>query len=219
MTVQYTKNEYGSSKGILIFPDHYVAMPIKHAKAASGSAGIATLVDGRYIVKAGTIYPANDSSAIGVVLSDVDCTDGDEMMAVIIHGFIAQAKMPVAPAAAAITALNEIKFLPIKPFYTVALTSTLVELATGLSQVDTVVIGIENGEFKAAAGLLTNWTITGESVNKAVWTAPVVSDDFKTVSFTVTTTVSEAGSNTIRPAAIAVSVNAQPAAFTALTVA
>ena len=91
--------EYGApAKQILAIPDHYVALGFKHAKAAPGSEGLATLVDGRYVVKAGTFYPANDATAIGVILNDYDVTDGDQMMAVVMHGFIKQEALPVAPA-------------------------------------------------------------------------------------------------------------------------
>ena len=84
---------------ILAIPDHYVALGQMHAKATSGSAGLATLVDGRYIVKAGTIWPANDNTAKGIVLNDYDVTDGDAHMAVVIHGFIKLSALPVAPSA------------------------------------------------------------------------------------------------------------------------
>lgn len=98
MSMKMKQIEYGApAKQILAIPDHYVALGFKHAKATSGTPGLATLVDGRYIVKAGTIYPKNDATAIGVVLNDYDVTDGDEMMAVVVHGFIKKAALPAAP--------------------------------------------------------------------------------------------------------------------------
>lgn len=98
MTMKMKLTEYGApAKQILAIPDHYVALGFKHAKAASGSEGLATLIDGRYVVKAGTIYPANDATAIGVILNDYDVTDGDQMMAVVMHGFIKKEALPVAP--------------------------------------------------------------------------------------------------------------------------
>lgn len=94
------QTEYnGPAKQILAIPDHYVALGFKHTKATSGAPGLAVLQEGRYIVKAGTIYPKNDATAIGVVLNDYDVTDGDAMMAVVVHGFIKKAALPVAPAA------------------------------------------------------------------------------------------------------------------------
>ncbi len=92
---------YGApTKQILAIPDHYVALGFKHPKADANTPGLATLVDGRYVVKAGTIYPANNETAIGVVLNDYDVTDGDAMMAVVIHGFIKKEALPAPPNAA-----------------------------------------------------------------------------------------------------------------------
>lgn len=92
--------EYGApTNQILAIPDHYVAFGQDHAKATSGTPGLAVLVDGRYIIKAGTIWPANDNTAKGIVLNDYDATDGDVHMAVVYHGFIKTAALPVAPSA------------------------------------------------------------------------------------------------------------------------
>jgi class 3 adenylate cyclase len=77
------------AKQILAIPDHYVALGYRHAKATALLPGNAVLEDGRYIVKAGTIYPANDATAIGVILNDYDVTDGDAMMAVFPRPFSA----------------------------------------------------------------------------------------------------------------------------------
>jgi hypothetical protein len=99
------------TKQILAIPDHYVALGFKHAKADANTPGLATLVDGRYVVKAGTIYPANDATAIGVVLNDYDVTDGDAMMAVVIHGFIKVAALPAVVSQEAKNAMKDIKFI------------------------------------------------------------------------------------------------------------
>lgn len=104
-------NYLAPSKQILAFPDHYVNVAKKHALANAGTPGLATLVGDRYIVKAGTVFPANDATAIGVVFTDYDVTDGDQMMAVVIHGFIKESALPAAPVAAAKTAMKQIAFL------------------------------------------------------------------------------------------------------------
>lgn len=111
MTMKMTKTEYASSKQILAIPDHYVALGFKHEKATAGDMGLAVLQDGRYVVKAGTIYPKNDATAIGVVLNDYDVTFGDQMMAVVIHGFVKTAALPAAPAQAALPVLKQITFV------------------------------------------------------------------------------------------------------------
>ncbi|MBO5704537.1 MAG: hypothetical protein J6R99_00795 [Alphaproteobacteria bacterium] len=102
------ETSYGApAKQILAIPDHYVAIARKCDKQSE----LATVEDGRYIVKAGTIYPSNDAKATGVVLNDYDVTDGEVAMAVVMHGFIQKSKLPVAPAEAAVTALKQITFL------------------------------------------------------------------------------------------------------------
>lgn len=97
--------DYASSKQILAMPDHYVAIARKLEKDSA----LAVTEEGRKIVKAGTLFPANDATAIGVILNDYDVTDGDQMAAVVIHGFVLQAKLPVAPAAT--VALPQITFI------------------------------------------------------------------------------------------------------------
>ncbi len=98
MAMKMKLTEYGApTKQILAIPDHYVALGFMHKRAVEGDTGLATLENGRYIVKAGTFYPANDATAIGVILNDYDVTDGDAAMAVVMHGFIKKEALPEAP--------------------------------------------------------------------------------------------------------------------------
>lgn len=66
--------------------------------------------DGKKIIPAGTIWPANDATAKGVILNDVDVTYGNENGALVTHGYINKNKLPAAPSAAAETALKLIAF-------------------------------------------------------------------------------------------------------------
>ena len=95
---------YSNTKEILKY-DHYVAEAVVLTQAN------VTTVDGKKIVKAGTILPANDATAKGIVLYDVDVTNGDEVGSLVIHGFIDKSKLPTEPNSAAITALPMIKFI------------------------------------------------------------------------------------------------------------
>lgn len=72
--------------------------------------GVAANAEGRKIVPAGTVYPANDATAKGIVFHDVDVTEGPQPGALMVEGYVLEARLPVAPAAEAKTALNEIKF-------------------------------------------------------------------------------------------------------------
>lgn len=73
-------------------------------------AGVVANANGRKIVPAGTVYPLNDATAKGILLSDVDVTEGNQAGSLIVEGYILEARLPVAPVAAAKTALPEIKF-------------------------------------------------------------------------------------------------------------
>lgn len=66
--------------------------------------------NGRKLVKAGTVIPANDATAEGICHYDVDVTNGDASGAIVIHGFIKEASMPAQPTAAAKGALPMIFF-------------------------------------------------------------------------------------------------------------
>lgn len=67
-------------------------------------------IDGKKTVKAGTILPANDATAKGILLEDADVTDADAVGSLIESGIILKDRLPVAPAEAAQTALKLILF-------------------------------------------------------------------------------------------------------------
>ena len=86
---------------LILANDHYAAMPYDCSSISDNGTGI---------VPAGTIIPANDSTAIGVLLSDVKKTENPNGT-IVIHGFIEANKLPTAPEADAKTALSMIKFI------------------------------------------------------------------------------------------------------------
>ena len=86
--------KYTNSKEILKVADHHVA--IKKTFKMNDEA--ATTVNGRKIIKAGTVYPKNDATAVGMVLYDVDVTEGDADGALLVHGIVDKNKIP-APIA------------------------------------------------------------------------------------------------------------------------
>lgn len=107
------KNLIGvTSPQVLMFPDHYVAFTYKLSKQSSLAGDP---VDGKYIVKAGTIFPANDDTAVGVILNDYDVTNGDAHAAIVVHGFFSVHKLRNgAPTPEAEEALKQISFFPLK---------------------------------------------------------------------------------------------------------
>ncbi|MCI8777326.1 MAG: hypothetical protein HFK00_08080 [Oscillospiraceae bacterium] len=72
-----------NSKEIL-YNDHYVAIPYDCSALTADSSGI---------IKAGTVVPANDSTAIGILLYDVKKEDNPNGT-VVIHGFIKSGALP-----------------------------------------------------------------------------------------------------------------------------
>lgn len=68
-------------------------------------------INGRKIIKAGTIYPANDQTAKGIVLEDVDVTAGDTVGSLLVEGYVIESRLHTAPDPQAKTALKEIKFV------------------------------------------------------------------------------------------------------------
>ncbi|WP_312694110.1 hypothetical protein [Caproiciproducens sp.] len=62
------------------------------------------------IVPAGTVFPVNGSTAEGVLFEPVDVTHGDHEGAVIVAGYLYENRLPVAPVAAAKTAMKNLNF-------------------------------------------------------------------------------------------------------------
>ncbi|MCM3413531.1 hypothetical protein [Metabacillus litoralis] len=73
--------------------------------------GVTANAEGRKIVPAGTVWPANDATAQGILLNEVDVTNGPQPASLIVEGYIIESRLPVAPeATAAKPAMKEIKF-------------------------------------------------------------------------------------------------------------
>ena len=68
--------------------------------------GATTAANGGKYVKMGTIFPANDATAIGIVYEDVDVTSGDMPGSVVTAGVVYTGRLHTAPASAAKTALE-----------------------------------------------------------------------------------------------------------------
>jgi hypothetical protein len=193
MSMKMKQTVYGApALQILAIPDHYVAIGYKHEKATADVPGLAVLDTGRYIVKAGTIYPANDSTAIGIVLNDYDVTDGDAMLSVAIHGVIKTSALPAVPVANALAAMKQLSFLPIAGSYTIGfMTFTKEAYSAGATTAGSKTLAVtltDDMTFRDAATTKTNWTIAGESTSKVSVDSIALSADKKTVTFTLKTT-------------------------------
>jgi len=69
-------------------------------------AGASTAANGAKYVPMGTIYPANDATAEGIVYEDVDVTTGDMPGSVVLSGTVYEDRLPVTLTEAAKTALS-----------------------------------------------------------------------------------------------------------------
>ena len=93
----------------ILYNDHFVGIPYMVS-----STGVTANSDGKKVVKAGMILPQNDATAKGVLLTDVDVTNGDSSGTIIIHGFIDNAKLVkngITVSAEAVSALKMIDFI------------------------------------------------------------------------------------------------------------
>lgn len=99
--MKFTSKTVSQGKNILA-NDHYVAIPY------DCTALTALATDG--VIPEGTIIPANDATAKGVLLNPVVLAENPNGT-IVIHGFIAKGKLPVEPAAAAVEALKNVAFL------------------------------------------------------------------------------------------------------------
>lgn len=66
--------------------------------------------NGGSYVKAGTPYPSNNGSCIGLVYEDVDVTAGDMPGSVVLKGVVYEGRLPVTLASAAKSALTSAGF-------------------------------------------------------------------------------------------------------------
>lgn len=72
--------------------------------------GVVANGEGKKLVPAGTVWPLNDATAQGILLTEVDVTNGPQPGSLMVEGYVLEARLPSVPAAAAKTAMKEIKF-------------------------------------------------------------------------------------------------------------
>lgn len=87
--MKFTSKSIPQGKNILA-NDHYVAIPYD----CSALTSLAT----NGVIPEGTIVPANDATAKGVLLNPVVLAENPNGT-IVVHGFIAKSKLPKAPAA------------------------------------------------------------------------------------------------------------------------
>ena len=95
-------------KGKTIGAGYFLADPEnceRRTHQMSASKGIAG-VYGTKCIPMGTVYPANDNTAEGIVYEDVDVTTGDMPGSLVVSGTVYESRLPVTIATTAKTALT-----------------------------------------------------------------------------------------------------------------
>lgn len=94
-------------EGLVYAPGYFLAHEECERKTRQiAQAGATTAANGAKYVKMGTVYPANDATAEGIVYEDVDVTTGNMPGSVVLKGTVYEDRLPVALADAAKTALK-----------------------------------------------------------------------------------------------------------------
>jgi len=184
MAITPTEQSFGAQTEIMAIADHYVGLPYKLSKNSS----LAKTVNGRQIVKAGTIFPANDATALGVVLHDYDVTDRDQNATIILHGFVKIAALPEAPTEAAEEVLPGVYFMPFR--------RTVLDIKANFKNVidsdSRIFVRVAGTRFKG-----TNPVVTfAPNTSGLTLTFEEVSADAKVITYTVAGTPVAGGSIT-----------------------
>lgn len=103
---------YGQDCAILQFPDGARAYAHTFSRTEDSALVVTDAVTGASIIPAGTIYPANDATAKGVVLKTVDVTSGSESGALLFAGEVRLNRLPEDPTDDAKRALPRITWFP-----------------------------------------------------------------------------------------------------------
>lgn len=85
---------------------------------AADHAQAVTRTDGRKVVPAGAVIPANGATAKGILYEDIDVTNGAMPGSVVIEGTVYGDRLPAALASAAATALTKITVIAASPTVT-----------------------------------------------------------------------------------------------------
>lgn len=101
----YVKN-YGKAEDINFLASAHVTSFTEQIS----NVGVDADANGRKIVKAGTVWPANDATAVGLVYTDVDVTEGPQPGAILREAYVIAERLPVAIDELAKPVLTGIKF-------------------------------------------------------------------------------------------------------------
>lgn len=99
------RNEFGNP--------NWLGKQHRVTKTATGKAtdGAVTPEDDRLVILSGAVWPANDSTAQGIVINKTDVTNGAKPIALMIEGYVYGDRLPTEISAEALAAMGEIKVI------------------------------------------------------------------------------------------------------------
>lgn len=77
--------------------------------ATDSDGAVTTLTDGRKVIKSGAVWPANGATALGIAFNQVDVSNGDVALALLVEGYVYGSRLPVTVDNA--VNLPEVKFV------------------------------------------------------------------------------------------------------------
>lgn len=95
-----------TKEGVVYAPGYFLA----HEECTRETREIPTTLGSGGVVKMGTIYPSNNSSAKGIVYEDVDVSTGNMPGSVVTKGTVIEGRLPVDLDSDAKTALEGLGF-------------------------------------------------------------------------------------------------------------
>lgn len=111
-----SQSGYGWNAGHFLVDDETCIR--KTMTIAANHAQAVTRDNGRKVVPAGAVIPANGATAVGILFEDIDVTDGANVGSVVTEGTVYADRLPAALASAAATALTGIKVIATSPAIT-----------------------------------------------------------------------------------------------------
>lgn len=163
--MKFTNKNVTQPKEILA-NDHYVAIPYDCSAIAANSDGV---------IPAGTIIPANGTTAIGVLLSDV-VKEENPNGTIVIHGFIKNSKLPTTPSTEATTALKSVTFvtdtgLPITTKFVVTYdanggTGSITDSSSPYNYGSEVTVKSSTGITAPTGKTFSGWALTADATTK-----------------------------------------------------
>lgn len=111
-----------NEKGTAYAPGHFLAHPEDVARETctvkANHANVKTAANGGKYVPAGSVIPANDATAAGILYEDVDVSSGDMPGSIVTRGTVYEDKITPSVETAAKTALKGISFVTSTPAVT-----------------------------------------------------------------------------------------------------